>query len=67
MKDTLTDASMSITLKARIHGIQDQFDGFTMFVDFPRTADQRVYHLGVGPGEVANRIARDKFHLIHQL
>lgn len=24
--------------------------------NFPRTADQRVYHLGVGPGEVANRI-----------
>lgn len=25
-------------------------------LDFPRTADQRVYHLGVRPGEVANRI-----------
>ncbi|PPQ90719.1 hypothetical protein CVT25_005027 [Psilocybe cyanescens] len=24
--------------------------------NFPRTADQRVYHLGVRPGEVANRI-----------
>ena len=24
--------------------------------DFPRTADGRVYHLGVRPGEVANRI-----------
>ena len=26
------------------------------FLDFPKTADQRVYHLGVRPGEVANRI-----------
>jgi len=25
-------------------------------LDFPRTADQRVYHLGLRPGEVANRI-----------
>jgi len=24
--------------------------------NFPRTADQRVYHLGLRPGEVANRI-----------
>ncbi len=24
--------------------------------DFPRTADQRVYHLGIKSGEVANRI-----------
>lgn len=27
-------------------------------VDFPRTADGRVYHLGVRAGEVANRIVR---------
>jgi len=26
------------------------------FVDFPRTVDQRVYHLGLRPGEVANRL-----------
>lgn len=38
--------------------IQVDRSGFTMFADFPRTADQRVYHLGVAPGEVANRIVR---------
>ncbi|KAF5371399.1 hypothetical protein D9615_009678 [Tricholomella constricta] len=27
-----------------------------MDANFPRTADQRVYHLGLRPGEVANRI-----------
>ena len=26
--------------------------------DFPRTADLRVYHLGLKAGEVANRIVR---------
>lgn len=30
----------------------------TMMLDFPRTADGRVYHLGVRFGEVANRIVR---------
>lgn len=28
------------------------------FADFPRTLDQRVYHLGLRAGEVANRIVR---------
>ncbi len=30
-----------------------------LFVDFPRTADLRVYHLGLRPGEVANRLVRN--------
>ena len=29
-----------------------------LFADFPRTLDQRVYHLGLRAGEVANRIVR---------
>ena len=29
--------------------------------DFPRTADQRVYHLGIKSGEVANRIVSFTF------
>lgn len=28
--------------------------------DFPRTADLRVYHLGLRAGEVANRIVRHR-------
>jgi len=64
MKDTLTDASMSLIF-LRIQDSRDR-SGFTMFADFPRTADLRVYHLGVAPGEVANRIVRNNFHLIHK-
>ena len=30
-------------------------------LDFPRTADQRVYHLGIRAGEVANRIVKKKW------
>ena len=30
----------------------------TVSADFPRTLDQRVYHLGLRAGEVANRIVR---------
>ena len=32
-------------------------------LDFPRTADQRVYHLGLRPGEVANRIVSGNHNL----
>jgi hypothetical protein len=28
----------------------------TFVLDFPRTADHRVYHLGLRAGEIANRI-----------
>ena len=36
--------------------IIDLLTTHSTLLDFPRTADQRVYHLGVRPGEVANRI-----------
>lgn len=29
-----------------------------MILDFPRTLDERVYHLGIKAGEVANRVVR---------
>ncbi len=53
MKDTLTDASRcycSIDNIARSNQRNS---------DFPRTTDLRVYHLGLRPGEVANRLVRD--------
>jgi uridine phosphorylase len=34
----------------------EKLSGLLVYADFPRTADQRVYHLGLRPGEVANRI-----------
>ena len=52
MKDILTDASMYF--KPQI------VPTLIYFLDFPRTADQRVYHLGVCPGEVANRIVNSE-------
>lgn len=54
MKDTLTDASMYL----KPQNVQSLTYYFGL--DFPRTADQRVYHLGVCPGEVANRIVKSK-------
>lgn len=35
----------------------DDFMELNDGLDFPRTSDQRVYHLGVRTGEIANRIA----------
>ena len=32
-----------------------------ILTDFPRTGDLRTYHLGLRPGEVANRIVRFKY------
>jgi hypothetical protein len=52
MKNTLTDASMYLDISK--NWFSDRWIGD--FSDFPRTSDQRVYHLGLRPGEVANRI-----------
>lgn len=53
MKDLFTDASKSglpfcvlLVLKSLTLSL----------LDFPRTMDQRVYHVGIRAGEVANRI-----------
>lgn len=52
MKDTVTDASGSPTDHRRL-------TLNTIFLlDFPKTADGRVYHLGLRSGQVANRIVR---------
>jgi hypothetical protein len=54
MKDTMTDASRYFRSQIIVLALI-----LSLFVlDFPRTADQRVYHLGVRPGEVANRIVK---------
>ena len=50
MKDRILDASM-----CHRSGEINASD-FVSFADFPRTLDQRVYHLGLRAGEVANRI-----------
>lgn len=55
MKDLLTDASMYTERLNRKYG---ELRSPLMFLDFPRTSDQRVYHLGLRPGEVANRVVR---------
>jgi len=55
MKDTVTDASGSPT-DHRIPTLNTSFPP-----DFPKTADGRVYHLGLRPGQVANRIVRPSF------
>lgn len=51
MKDLILDASKC----EQSCGLSFSIDSL---VDFPRTADQRVYHLGIRAGEVANRIVR---------
>ena len=53
MKDLLTDASM---FPSRLEYIE--IDVTLVFLDFPRTVDQRVYHLGLRRGEIANRVVR---------
>ena len=50
MKDTLIDAS-TFTARGGKELVNDP-----NILDFPRTVDLRVYHLGLRPGEVANRI-----------
>jgi hypothetical protein len=53
MKDLLTDAS---TFPSRL---EVEVDVTLVFpIDFPRTVDQRVYHLGLRRGEIANRVVR---------
>lgn len=55
MKDTYTDASKQPkTLLSR-----PNVEWSIAISDFPRTADGRVYHLGLRTGEVANRIVRE--------
>ncbi len=51
MKDLITDASKS-GLEVDVYSILHD----DISIDFPRTLDQRVYHLGIRAGEVANRI-----------
>ncbi|KAK0470780.1 nucleoside phosphorylase domain-containing protein [Armillaria novae-zelandiae] len=50
MKDTLTDSSTSYC------SIDNIARSNKRNLDFPRTTDLRVYHLGLRPGEVANRL-----------
>jgi uridine phosphorylase len=52
MKDLITDAS---TLFVPASSLETKIGDY-FSIDFPRTADQRVYHLGIRAGEVANRI-----------
>ncbi len=42
---------LASTYNIHIHPVS-----YPSFPDFPRTADLRVYHLGLCPGEVANRL-----------
>ena len=55
MKETITNASVS-PAKDPVPTLNTSF-----LVDFPKTADGRVYHLGLRSGEVANRIVRALF------
>lgn len=53
MKDLIVDASKSSSLsmtKLKHHSYVN------VCQDFPRTLDERVYHLGIKAGEVANRV-----------
>lgn len=61
MKDTFTDAS-----KTHYEGISAESSRAKLSceLDFPRTADGRVYHLGVRHGEVANRIVSPQRALV---
>ena len=54
MKDTFTDASTSAAPPAPLR--PPALTRPPPAADFPRTADQRVYHVGIRAGEVANRI-----------
>lgn len=53
MKDLFVDASKS-SMVSLVAARQHTY--VKMIQDFPRTLDERVYHLGVKAGEVANRI-----------
>ena len=60
MKDSFTDASESTTPPSSSGPVcaqEREKKNFSPHVlDFPRTEDQRVYHVGIRAGEVANRI-----------
>lgn len=52
MKDLIVDASKSLSRLTKLK----HHNYVNVCQDFPRTLDERVYHLGIKAGEVANRI-----------
>lgn len=61
MKETITNASVS-PANDPVPTLNTSFP-----VDFPKTADGRVYHLGLRSGEVANRIVGALFFFLSLL